>query len=103
MPSIPKKQRKRPWTRNKRSRSDYGNENQEFYNSSQWRRASLLMRMEYPICPVCETSYVEMTDHVIPFRPADPMSGAGLDHRNLLPLCHPCHNKKRGMEAHCAG
>jgi hypothetical protein len=53
------------------------------------------MIAEFVICPVCEERPSQMTDHVIS-RP----DGADYDTDNLLPMCHICHNRKRGLEAH---
>lgn len=66
----------------------------KFYNTAKWRKLSKAMRTEFIICPVCELRPSRITDHVVS-RP----DGADFDKDNLLPMCHHCHNVKRGLEA----
>ena len=86
---IPKKRKREHRTKPKRFGKD------PFYNRMKWRQASKAMRGKYIICPVCEQRESKMTDHVIS-RP----TGADYDTANLLPMCHQCHNIKRGIESH---
>lgn len=58
-----------------------------------------MCRMQEPFCQVCEVEYSQVTDHVIPIS----QGGAKRDRRNLMAMCHKCHNKKRGIEAHSFG
>ena len=66
----------------------------DFYNRGTWRKISKDLRDCFIICPVCEVKPSEMTDHVIPRS----FGGADYDYRNLLPMCHSCHNRKRALE-----
>lgn len=65
-----------------------------FYNSTAWRKKSKGIRDQVLICPICEIRPTEMVDHVIPRK----FNGADFDNDNLFPMCHTCHNKKRGLE-----
>ena len=90
MAYIPKRKRKRY---ERKKEVTFGSD--QFYNKSVWRKTSKSMIAEFVICPVCEERPSQMTDHVIS-RP----DGADYDTDNLLPMCHTCHNRKRGLEAH---
>lgn len=68
-----------------------------FYNLKVWRQTSHAIRAIYKgICQVCKDKPSDMTDHLI----SREVGGADFDQQNLLPMCHICHNKKRGLEAH---
>ncbi|WP_295941636.1 HNH endonuclease signature motif containing protein [uncultured Alistipes sp.] len=54
-------------------------------------------------CPLCEecqrrgiTTLAQVVDHIVPIN----RGGAKLDMANLQSLCHPCHNRKSGLESH---
>lgn len=97
MPFLPRKKRRKyhPTQRKRKPTSD-----QQFYNTRRWRKTSLLHKMNNPLCEACcsvgQTAMVEVTDHIIPIT----QGGHHLDERNLMSLCHDCHNRKSGMEAH---
>ena len=71
-----------------------------FYNSRAWRKLSRDFRQCNPLCTVCFKKGIvkraAVVDHIIPIR----MGGEPLDWDNLQSLCHKCHNKKSGREAH---
>jgi len=89
MAFIPKSKRKRY---NPKPKKRFGDD--PFYNSGTWRKISKDIRKLFLLCPVCEETGPEMVDHVIPRR----HGGASYDFRNLLPMCHACHNRKRALE-----
>lgn len=71
-----------------------------FYNLKAWRDKSHAVRAHYDgECAVCEFRLSEMTDHIVSRK----QGGADFDWDNLLPMCHTCHNKKRGMEKTAKG
>ena len=90
MAYIPKKKRK-----SYRPKQDPKFGKDPFYNGTAWRRISEAMREDFVICPVCESTGTQMTDHVV----SRSLGGADYDGDNLLPMCHTCHNVKRGLEA----
>jgi len=98
MPNSPKKI-KRPW---KPERKPFKREktNYDFYNSSRWRKTSILYRDKNPLCEMdCKTNGIvtsaEMVDHIIPIK-----NGGDLyNFNNLQSGCHKCHNKKSGRES----
>jgi 5-methylcytosine-specific restriction protein A len=69
-------------------------ENQSFYNSTRWRKYSLALRRENPLCEEClrqgKTTKSEVVDHIKPIS----KGGDKWDIDNLRCLCHICHNKK---------
>ena len=96
---MPKKSRAAK-VRRKRAKPVRVTGDQRFYNSLRWRTVSKRHKQEYPLCAACEALGevvgVQVTDHAIPINEG----GARMDTRNYLSLCHPCHNRKRGLEAH---
>lgn len=105
MPRIPKKQPVRSYTVRKRTASEYGNDAQRFYHSTTWRKRSRIYRANNPLCEVCERSPAKVTDHIVPIEADErgypkPSGGAPYDERNHMAMCHSCHNRKRGKEAH---
>lgn len=75
-------------------------ENQSFYNSKDWRMLSKTRLMDKPLCEVCQHAdrlkTAALTDHLIPIHE----NGARLDDKNLMSMCHKCHNRKSGKEKH---
>ena len=74
--------------------------NTKFYHSTAWRK---LRNLKLEQCPFCEesqrrviTTLAQVVDHIIPIN----RGGAKLDMANLQSLCHPCHNRKSGIESH---
>ncbi|MEM9685350.1 MAG: HNH endonuclease [Bacteroidota bacterium] len=102
MPNKPKK-RPRPWKPERkpfaRERSFY-----RFYNSSRWRKFSKSYRDKHPLCLICKKE-----GRVGPADVVDHIKGLGYlldngldpyDEGECQSLCHPCHNKKSGRQAH---
>ena len=75
---------------------------QEFLNTSAWRKVALLHKEENPLCENCyakgRLTDVAETDHIIP-RPI----GALLSFENLMSLCKSCHAQKSSKEGRNAG
>ena len=74
--------------------------NTKFYQSTAWRK---LRNLKLEQCPFCEerhrrviTPLAPVVDHILPIN----RGGAKLDMANLQSLCHPCHNRKSGIESH---
>lgn len=71
-----------------------------FYRSTIWRRLRGVFIADNPMCVACKVNNIDqkarVIDHVIRIKDG----GAKLDKRNLLSLCHRCHNKKSGREKH---
>lgn len=70
-----------------------------FYNSKIWLAERKEHLLENPFCVVCGT-FAEMVDHIIPIRIDWERR---LDRTNFQSMCHACHHKKRGREAHIYG
>ena len=97
MPNLPPPTKKpKPERGRQKSRKDY--------DTSAWKRATHLYRMEHPLCEVCQ--YVGLitdaspgnrkgvTDHLVRLS----VGGAKADSRNLCTMCESCHNRKRLQE-----
>lgn len=84
--------KKEKWKVEKRFNTD------PFYHSTMWRKFSKQYRKSNPFCFSCakegRTSLTEVVDHITP-RAA---GGSDYDLKNLQPLCHQCHNRKRQTE-----
>ena len=98
MPSRPKKV-KRSW-KPERKAFDRAKDNQQFYNSSRWRRVARLHKEAHPLCVKCQAEgkvgAVEVTDHIVRIEDG----GDPYNWENLQSLCHYHHNQKSGREAH---
>jgi 5-methylcytosine-specific restriction protein A len=99
MPYLPKPHRPSylpPKQRAKRTPSQA--EDQVFYRSAKWRRTTQLYRRLNPLCEASNYEGfivgAEVTDHIVPIQ----QGGSKFDERNLMPLCHREHNRKRGFE-----
>ena len=70
--------------------------NQSFYSSTKWRKYSHSLRREFPLCQLCKENgkvvLSEMVDHVQSIN----SGGDKWNRKNLMCLCHSCHNKKSG-------
>lgn len=64
----------------------------EFYRSNDWRKLSLLVRTEEPVCRICEQARTTEADHIIPIS-LD--WSKRFDRDNLRGLCSACHMKVR--------
>lgn len=75
---------------------------QAFLKSAAWVQTSKSYREDFPLCENCYQKGrlidAAVVDHMIP-RPI----GDHLDRRNLMSLCHVCHNQKSGKESHAGG
>lgn len=71
-----------------------------FYKSKRWLEKRAEHLIEEPLCRSCRAQGMyrnaHMVDHIVPRS----QGGADLDDRNLQSLCNPCHQRKRGEEAH---
>lgn len=85
--------------RRKASSNEHGNSMQHGYDSA-WRRLSLLVRREEPLCRLCRNKGVVrpsvLVDHVVPVR-VDP--SRRLDRANLQALCSSCNAVKREQDS----
>lgn len=101
MPRIPKTEVRRKYKAKRQPKR--GTSDQGFYNSPVWRKARRAFLDSHPnhsLCQVClqknELTPANVVDHIIPIS----AGGARLDDRNYMPMCHRCHNVKRGLESH---
>lgn len=99
MPYIPTST-PRPWIP-KRKPFEGAKRIEGIYNTTRWRKLSLLYRTEHPLCEPCQakgiTKVAEMTDHRKGFKDAgDP---AAWDWENLQAICRECHNRKSAKDA----
>ncbi len=99
MPHIDKKQPRRAYLP-KRERRTSETDDGVFLNSTRWRRTASIQRHSFPICQNCDyhdrITPGQVVDHIIPRS----QNGALLDFRNLMTLCHSCHDRKSGKESH---
>ena len=98
MPTL-QNSRDRKWIK-KRKRVISLTDNQNFYNSRQWRRLRQYYIQMNPLCKHCKDKGIikggECIDHIIPIR----LGGKPLSLNNLQTLCNSCHAVKSGKEAH---
>ncbi|MVM40385.1 hypothetical protein GO730_26555 [Spirosoma sp. HMF3257] len=104
MPTIHKV--KRPWViQATKSNSRIcqplnGNIPTNFYRMADWRKLRERVLEKQPLCVHCKEkqriTLAQMVDHIKPIR----SGGEPLDEANLMPLCHHCHQIKRGKERH---
>lgn len=101
MPKIEKAPH-RPWQPEREAHGRRMYANTKFYASSAWRKLRALKIKLNPICEECATygraTPGEVIDHIKPIN----QGGAPLSIENLQTLCHACHNRKSGQEAHTA-
>lgn len=99
MPKIVKSV-SRPWMPKREVQSGRVRPNSKFYTSSAWRRVRAIKIQENPLCEECQRRGVltpaDVVDHITPIN----QGGEPFDESNLQSLCHRCHNKKSGREAH---
>ena len=102
MPHIPRKQPARAYLTKRTRESSESDEGAKFLQSARWKKARQKILGQSPLCEVCVAAGripippADVVDHIVPRI----KSGALLDPRNLMPMCHTCHNRKSGMEAH---
>lgn len=72
----------------------------ELYKTARHKNTSAKHRRTYPYCYTCAQEGIiklgDMMDHIIPVN----VGGDPWDKRNRQTMCTPCHNVKRGKEAH---
>lgn len=100
MPVI-KKNERRPWEPKPQGpQTGRANPNSKFYQSTKWRKLRKSYIAANPLCVFClergEHVAANIVDHITPIN----QGGAPLSESNLQSLCHKCHNKKSGREAH---
>lgn len=67
------------------------------YQSGAWRRYRVAFLARHPLCIDCG-GIAEVVDHILP---AATYTDVGFfDASNHQPMCHRCHNSKRGKESH---
>ena len=100
MPNFNKNTFKPSWLPERQNTRSTGD--QDFLNTSAWRRVAAMHKIEFPLCENCKNkgriSEVRETDHIIP-RPI----GELLDYRNLMSLCKSCHGQKSSLEGKKGG
>jgi 5-methylcytosine-specific restriction endonuclease McrA len=96
MPNLPRPDRRK----DKPRRTERKPSNQEFYNSTGWRKTRAYYLAQYPLCEVSlaegRTVPGEVIDHIIPIS----VGGAKMDARNFMTLSKQVHDKKSALEAH---
>ncbi len=99
MPTI-KKSVRRPWQPERKAQEGRIHSNTKFYQSPQWRRLRALQLERQPLCEEClkqnKHTTAKVADHIQPIN----KGGEPLSLDNLQSLCHACHNRKSGREAH---
>lgn len=99
MPTL-KKTVQRPWQSERGVQERRLYPNTKFYQSTAWRKLRNLKLEQSPLCEECQrrgiTTLAQVVDHIVPIN----RGGAKLDIANLQSLCHPCHNRKSGLESH---
>jgi 5-methylcytosine-specific restriction endonuclease McrA len=96
MANAPKKIQ-RPWVP-ERKPFERDNWNQEFYNSTPWRKFARVYKDRNPLCVVCERQGLiepaKVADHIIPIN----KGGEKFNEKNIQSLCESCHNRKSATE-----
>lgn len=91
---------KRPWIPERKPQQGRQRSNSKFYHSPAWRKLRSSYIINNPLCEECLkkglTVEANVVDHITPVN----QGGASLDMANLQSLCHSCHNRKSGREAH---
>lgn len=96
MPTLNRTTTTRPWMSERKAHGRRQKPNQALYNSTRWRTLARQHKAANPFCVVCDVAPVEVTDHIVPVN----QCGGMWAWDNLQSLCHKCHNKKSGREAH---
>lgn len=85
----------------KRTNNRNPTSDQDFYNSTAWRKVRLLKIQDQPFCEVhqhvgelIDCTFGQPIDHMVSI--AD--NGARLSLANLMTLCETCHNRKSALE-----
>ena len=97
---ILKKSVRRPWMPEYQVQGRRLQPNTKFYQSTAWRNLRKVKLEQDPLCEECLKkgfqTPAQVADHIVASNQGCEM----LDIHNLQSLCHPCHNKKSGIEAH---
>lgn len=100
MATLPKPKRRSylPAKEQKKGTSD-----QNFYNSTRWRKTSIAYRKQQPLCEVClkgleHICTADVVDHIVPIE----QGGSQFNPDNHMGMCHKHHNRKRGLESRTA-
>ena len=74
-------------------------ENQDFYNSKEWRDLRAWFVKKHPLCVTCRENgiakLVQIVDHIVEIKDG----GSLLCVTNLMSMCIGCHNTKSAHEA----
>ena len=96
MPNLPRPDRRK----DKPRRTERKPSNQEFYNSTAWRKTRAYYLAQSPLCEASlaegKTVPGEVIDHIIPIS----VGGAKMDARNFMTLSKAIHDIKSGLESH---
>ena len=96
MPNLPRPDRRK----DKPRRTERKPSNQEFYNSTAWRKTRAYYLSQSPLCEASlaegKTVPGEVIDHIIPIS----VGGAKMDARNFMTLSKAIHDIKSGLESH---
>ena len=102
MPTLPKKEKQRPWiTRKEEEKKPWSKnpEEQQIYRSAEWRKLREIKLENDPYCEECKRKGIRtwaiIVDHIIPIR----KGGDPWDENNLQSLCVECHNSKTARES----
>jgi 5-methylcytosine-specific restriction endonuclease McrA len=97
MPTIIRKEPKRPWAPERKAFGRMAVDNQQFYNSAKWRRFAKAEKMRYPLCDNFDTcgGTHDITDHPIPISEGGHPFNQQMNH-----LCFSCNASKTGKQAH---
>lgn len=77
------------------------------YSTTRWKKLRQNILANEPLCRECDkhdiTTIAEVVDHIINVSSGKTKAAQDYlmwDIDNLQPLCHSCHNRKSGREAH---
>ena len=94
MPSLNKKERKKPWDAKKKSKASWSYN--AIYHTKQWRELRKLKLNMNPLCQQCQaqslTEAATVVDHINPVQEG----GDPFRLENLQSLCASHHNSKTG-------
>ncbi len=100
---TPKKTYSQPYWLRKSNSNEFDNtlrdRNQQFYQSTKWRKVRILVLADYPVCFDCGINASEHVHHQLPLHTREGWSNRlnmFLDNgdQNLFGLCHSCHSKR---------
>ncbi len=82
------------------ARAGAGDIPENLYRLARWKKLRKQVLDTEPFCRECMSRKIptpaQMVDHIQPIR----LGGSPYDPGNLAPLCHRCHQRKRGRERH---